>query len=112
LGPSGECTAADCVGNSRAFGLNFFVASEVALNAPDLLEVLFSCKACGLTDAKAKVRYRHDNEDVVHYFREVLGRAVGTAHAILSPLCSGTHCDLMIPFHDNQTHGIGCKPPE
>jgi hypothetical protein len=51
------------------------------------LTVLFSCDQCGLVDEKVLVPERLEREDVVHWVREVVGKAVREAHLKKSLLC-------------------------
>jgi hypothetical protein len=60
------------------------------------ITVLYTCAQCGALKREVKVPAREDHEDVVHWVREVVGRAVGADHATRN--CSATTMDhVMIP---------------
>lgn len=69
-----------------------------------MITVLYICKTCGADKAKAFVRDRKPEEDILHWMEEVK-QAVTDAHSLHSPKCIGKTCDLMIPT-DNE-RGIG-----
>ena len=78
----------------------------------DRLIVLFDCPACGLLKAKAPVRLRGMDEDVVVYVRDVIGRAMSEAHDILAPLCRPkSFSNVMIPMKPGSELGIGQELP-
>lgn len=53
------------------------------------MHVRYKC-ICMAEEATVQVRYRHDDEDVVHWIEQVVGRAIGEHHAAVSPLCRAT----------------------
>lgn len=66
-----------------------------------MIQVKFSCKACGLDKAIAEVPARESpNVNVKWYVEHVIANAVLKVHARLSPLCTERRVDLMIPVCD------------
>ncbi len=65
-----------------------------------ILQVLYSCHACGIERRPVTVPHRKENEDIVHWVNEVVGYRVKDDHAIKSPHCRAQVCDLMIPIPD------------
>jgi hypothetical protein len=60
--------------------------------------VLFSCQGCGLTDRPVKVPAREvPHNPTIEEWMLMVQDGVGMMHAILSPLCKETKCDLKIP---------------
>lgn len=72
-----------------------------------MLTVLFSCRECGLKDARAKVPARESSSvSVVWWMKEVCLPAVVAAHALLSPVCFPKELhDLKIPLDENDPDG-------
>lgn len=52
-----------------------------------MIGILYSCAACGLVDAEAKVRYRESSEDVVAWMKGVVEPGLAQDHATRSPAC-------------------------
>jgi hypothetical protein len=77
-----------------------------ATGAIFMITVLFSCDRCGLKDAECIVRARAEDDDVVHYVRDVVMHAVAKRHATLSLLCDATSIqNLKIPVDTKDPDG-------
>lgn len=75
-----------------------------------MISLLYSCKGCGLDKAKAFVRYRRPDEDILSWMEEVK-QAVADAHSLASMgQCNYNCCDLMIPLTSES--GIGYPPDD
>jgi hypothetical protein len=60
---------------------------------------MYTCAACGIVERVVQVPERSSlSEDVVHWAREIMARAVGEDHARASPFCISTTCDIKIPI--------------
>lgn len=64
-----------------------------------LIEVLFSCRICGIDKAPVSVRERGENESVGFWVGEIVARAITDHHDACSPACPAEAIDeVMIPF--------------
>ncbi len=68
------------------------------------LEIMYSCKGCGLEKQKLNVRHREEDEPI-GVFVEYIARRIATDHTWRSPRCTSQACDLMIPAGNEK--GIG-----
>ena len=75
------------------------------MSATSYITVLFDCHECGLLRAKAFVRERWKEEQLLSWIKEV-NIAVGEAHSLLSPLCQSRKVDLRLPVKDQEL-GLG-----
>jgi hypothetical protein len=71
-----------------------------------ILQVLYSCKGCSLTDVPVTVAHRKQGEDVVKWMRQVQIRLYDD-HASRSPRCKSL-VDAKIPIQADK--GIGMVP--
>lgn len=63
-----------------------------------MIEVLYTCDACGVKDAKVSVRERGKKEEISKWMKLVV-IAVGKDHSYKSPLCRvGTLTNVKIPI--------------
>lgn len=75
-----------------------------------MITVLFSCSECGLVDRSVEVRFRYQNEDVIHWFEWAVTPALMTEHGLLSPLCYPKELKgVKIPHSGGKTKGIGME---
>jgi hypothetical protein len=68
-----------------------------------MLQVLYSCKGCGLVDEPCTVAHRKEGESIIDWMKHVQVR-VYVDHASKRSLCSSL-VDVKIPIEDNK--GIG-----
>lgn len=55
-----------------------------------MIEILYTCRDCGVHDAKVPVRERWNGEDVISWMGAV-GLTISIDHRRRSPLCNATH---------------------
>ena len=72
------------------------------------VEVMFDCKACGVSRAKLPAPERASGEDIERWIERVAVE-VQKRHAILSPLCRERKADIYLPVSQA---GIGVPGPE
>lgn len=79
-----------------------------------MIGFLFSCPQCGLKHRSCKVRFRYQNEELLHWMDNAVTPALSLMHSVLSPMCTAKEIrDVM--FHVPQTmpegFGIGHQIP-
>jgi hypothetical protein len=63
------------------------------------VQVLYSCRGCGLTKTPCAVVERGAYEDVKHWFEEIMLKTLILDHTKKSPLCQeGVLSEVMIPI--------------
>lgn len=55
-----------------------------------MITVKYSCNQCGLVKREVGVPIRREDEDVVHWVEQTVGRAVKRDHNAVSPHCTAT----------------------
>lgn len=66
---------------------------------PVMIQVLYSCAACGLQRVPVDVPARVETEDVLHWVEQTLGMAMKADHTRRSPACRAAGVqDVMIPM--------------
>lgn len=70
-----------------------------------MIQVKFSCKVCGKLEQLVDVPNRKPNEDLMFWMNEVCMQVVKAKHYIISPECTATNVDLMIPFENDKPLG-------
>lgn len=59
----------------------------------------FSCDGCGLRSHPVEVRAREQDEDIIEWMENTVGRSVAFEHLVMSPTCRAQGVrDLKIPL--------------
>jgi hypothetical protein len=69
-----------------------------------MIEVMYSCKQCGLLKRKLSVPSRESPNVDVKAWVDATMILCGTEHFLLSPLCPSRTLDLWIPVEDKDGH--------
>lgn len=69
-----------------------------------ILQVLYTCKGCGIVDAPVTVAHRKHGQEIVAWMDYVRQR-IADDHSTRSPICNTKVADVKIPLKYGQ--GIG-----